>query len=41
MYCSSPIRRLAVYDYSPRSLEGKSMYVMWNDDALFTGMDAN
>ena len=41
MYCSSPIRRMAVYNYSPRSLDYKPMHVMRNDDSVFDGMDAD
>ena len=39
IYCSTPIRRMEISNYSPGSLHYKNMYVMLNDDDIFTGME--
>jgi hypothetical protein len=36
MYCATPIRRVVAYNYAPGSMAWKPLYILRNDDSIFT-----
>lgn len=38
MYCPTPIRRVVAYNYAPGSMAWKPLYILRNDDSIFTDL---